>query len=119
MAYEDLRQQLEKEKEHLLKELEQLKTDIPPVGEPREGSPFGKKEEAAAETVEREKRIALENQLKALLAEVEHALEKFKTGKYGLCEFCGRPIDRARLEAIPHAALCVECKSRQAKTWKR
>lgn len=119
MTNEGLRQQLEREKERLLKELDQLKTANAPVGESREGSSFGKKEEAASETVEREKSMVLEAQLKTTLAEVEDALGKFKTEKYGACELCGRPIERARLEAIPHARLCLECKSKQSKTWRR
>jgi len=33
-------------------------------------------------------------------------------GTYGLCERCGNPIEPARLEALPHALLCLTCKRR-------
>lgn len=41
--------------------------------------------------------------LRAQLVEVEHALSKFETGTYGLCEHCGLPIPLARLRALPEA----------------
>ena len=44
----------------------------------------------------------------AELAEVEHALEKFDLGTYGICEVCGRPISLARLRALPEARYDVE-----------
>lgn len=44
----------------------------------------------------------------AQLAEVEHALAKFETNTYGLCEECGRPIPLSRLRAIPEARYDVE-----------
>jgi DnaK suppressor protein len=41
---------------------------------------------------------------------VERALAKIEAGRYGACERCGRPISPERLEALPWAALCIECK---------
>jgi RNA polymerase-binding protein DksA len=49
------------------------------------------------------------------LAMVEDALRRLEKGTYGICEKCGRPIDPARLEALPIAHLCVECKHRLEK----
>jgi len=109
------RSRLENERKRLMGELEQLKANIRPTSERREGSPFGKREEEAAESFEFEKRLALEKRTRGLLAEVEHALEKFDRGTYGLCENCGEPIDPARLEALPQAKLCLKCKAQQAK----
>ena len=48
-----------------------------------------------------------------LLYHIDQALEKIERGKYGQCETCSRPIGRNRLEAVPHARLCVECKSNE------
>ena len=45
---------------------------------------------------------------KAQLAEVDHALAKFDTGTYGICERCGRPIPLARLRVLPAARYDVE-----------
>ena len=46
--------------------------------------------------------------LQAQLEEVEHALAKFATGTYGICERCGRPIPLARLRVLPEARYDVE-----------
>ena len=110
-----LRFRLESERKHLTEELEQLKATGRPIEERREGSPFGKREEEATETLELEKRLALEERIRNQLTEVEHALRKFEEGTYGLCDNCGQPIDPARLEALPQANLCVSCKAQQAK----
>jgi len=109
---------LEDEQKQLTEELEQLEASIHPTDDRREGSPFGKKEEEATETSELEKRLALENRIGDQLAEVEHALQKFEKGTYGVCELCGKPIDPARLEALPQAKLCMNCKAQQAKSAK-
>ena len=118
VTYNELHQRLKQERERLTKELEQLKASAPPIGEIREGSPYGKKEEGAAEAFELEKRLALEKRTRESLAEVEHALEKFGKGTYGLCDMCGQPIDRQRLEVLPQVALCLSCKMRQTKNVK-
>ncbi len=113
-----LRSRLESEQKRLIKELEQSKASARPAEARREGSPFGKREEEATESFELEKRLVLEKRLKDLLAEVEHALHKFEEGTYGLCDICGQPIDPARLEALPQATLCLNCKAQQAKNAK-
>jgi DnaK suppressor protein len=110
-----LRSQLESEQERLAHELEQLKASVRPADERREGSPFGKREEEATETAELETRLGLEKRIRDQLAAVEHALSKFEKGTYGLCDICGQPIDPARLEALPQASLCLNCKANQAK----
>ncbi len=113
-----LRSRLESEQKRLIEQSEQLKASIRPAGERREGSPFGKREEEATESLELEKRLALEKRVREQLAEVEYALHKFEEGTYGLCDSCGQPIDPARLEALPQAKLCMNCKTQQAKNAK-
>ncbi len=105
------RARLENERARLLAELEQMKPVVPPSEERREGSPFGKREEEATEALELEKRLALEKRIREQLAEVEHAIQKFEAGSYGLCDNCGQPIVPARLEALPQASLCLKCKA--------
>jgi RNA polymerase-binding protein DksA len=110
------RSRLEQEQKRLTEELAQLTTNMRP--ERREGSPFGKREEEATESFELEKRLALEKRIKDQLADVEHALDKFDKGTYGLCDNCGQSIDPARLEALPQANLCLSCKTLLAKNAK-
>ena len=106
---------LKQEKARVLAELDQLKASTRPPTERREGSPFGKREEEATEVFELERRSALERRLNEALAEIEHALNKWEAGTYGLCDRCGQAIEPARLEALPQATLCLSCKARQAK----
>ena len=116
--YSKLRKQLEDEQKRLTEELEQLHSTASSSEERREGSPFGKREEEATETLELEKRLVLENRIRQELAGIEHAMDKFEKGTYGLCDSCGQPIAHERLEALPQASLCVNCKAQQAKNTK-
>jgi DnaK suppressor protein len=109
---------LETERKRLNDELSQMQTNASTAEERREGSPFGKREEEATETLELEKRLALENRIRQELAKVEHALEKIQSGTYGICDNCGKPIDPGRLEALPQAAVCMNCKALLAKNGK-
>lgn len=43
------------------------------------------------------------------LAATENALERIRTGQYGICERCGCNIPMARLNALPYATLCINC----------
>ncbi|HEX9039101.1 MAG TPA: TraR/DksA C4-type zinc finger protein [Ktedonobacterales bacterium] len=48
---------------------------------------------------------------RALERQIAAALERLDTGKYGICENCGKPINPRRLEALPYATLCVDCQA--------
>jgi DnaK suppressor protein len=61
-------------------------------------------------TEERAHLISVTRALRANLREVERALAKIDEGTYGKCERCGGPIAAERLEAIPWALLCIDCK---------
>ncbi|MDR2510079.1 MAG: TraR/DksA family transcriptional regulator [Spirochaetaceae bacterium] len=45
------------------------------------------------------------------LKSIEAALSRLVQGRYGLCVKCSRPIPKDRLEALPFATMCVECKT--------
>jgi DnaK suppressor protein len=66
--------------------------------------------DAGTFTFERERDLSLGNNIRDLLEKVGHALKRIDEGRYGLCERCGQPIDKARLKALPYATLCVRCK---------
>ncbi len=116
--FKRLRSRLKSERGRLIEELEQLKASANTTQERGEGSPFGKMAEEAAETLEFERRSALEKRIREQLAGVEHALHKFEEATYALCDNCGQPIDPERLEALPQASLCMNCKGQQAKNAK-
>ncbi len=43
------------------------------------------------------------------LAEVAAALNRIDRGTFGRCEGCGKPVSKARLDALPHARFCIAC----------
>ena len=67
----------------------------------------------ATEAFEQTVGVALQRKVDASLEQVERALAKLEDGTYGICENCGARIDRARLEALPHAVRCLSCQSRR------
>jgi DnaK suppressor protein len=73
-----------------------------------EGERLTEPMDAAEQTREQEDAVLFTNRDRALLGEVRHALAKFETGRYGLSEISGRPIELRRLEAIPWARTDAE-----------
>ena len=69
--------------------------------------------DAGAKTWEREQEIALADNAREMLRQNEHALERLDNGTYGVCESCGQPIGKLRLQAAPRATLCRPCKMKQ------
>jgi DnaK suppressor protein len=67
--------------------------------------------EGGTANVDRELDLHLSAQAQAAVEEIDAALAKIAEGTYGFCESCGNPVPKARLEALPHARLCVSCKS--------
>jgi RNA polymerase-binding protein DksA len=64
------------------------------------------------EMFEREKDLSIAERIEAELADVDRALKRIDEGTYGMCEACGRPIAKARLEVRPEARFCVEDQAR-------
>jgi RNA polymerase-binding transcription factor DksA len=86
--------------------------DEPGPGQHWEHSGYGDHQaDDATELFEREKEVGLGQSLRAHLQQVTHALARIEEGTYGQCERCGKPIARARLEALPEATLCIDCKA--------
>jgi RNA polymerase-binding protein DksA len=69
--------------------------------------------DAGAKTFEREHEMSLTYNARDLLAQNERAVDRIGQGTYGVCESCGQPIGKARLQAFPRATLCVICKQRE------
>jgi DnaK suppressor protein len=69
--------------------------------------------DAGAKTFQREHELALTQHARELLALSERALARMDDGTFGVCESCGQPIGKARLQAFPRATLCVTCKQRE------
>jgi len=71
--------------------------------------------ELATETIEREMDQSVVAHAETELAEIDAALVRLDQGTYGLCEECGRPINEARLDALPAARYCVEDQAKHSR----
>jgi RNA polymerase-binding protein DksA len=69
--------------------------------------------DAGTATFERERDLSIRNNIRDLIDQITRAIGRINEGTYGICERCGRPIDAARLKALPHALLCMDCKRRE------
>ena len=70
---------------------------------------YGSQAAAATQVFEQQRDLALRDRNEQHLAQVDAALVRLDAGTYGSCANCGRPIAAERLEAIPWAALCIDC----------
>jgi len=105
-----MRERLEAKRAELENDLADLTQAHPvAVGPIEANEPPSDFEEAAVDFDEMQKEQSLQVNQRALLTEVQQALERIENGTYGKCVNCGQPIPEKRLEAIPWAALDVKC----------
>jgi DnaK suppressor protein len=64
--------------------------------------------DAGTFTFERERDLSIENNVRDLLAKIDRALNRMDEGSFGICSRCGRPIEKARLKALPYVDLCLK-----------
>ncbi len=62
---------------------------------------------------EREKAFLFASREGRFLSYLDRALEMIDEGTYGYCQMCKEPISKVRLEAVPTAKLCVNCKQKK------
>jgi RNA polymerase-binding protein DksA len=67
--------------------------------------------DVASDDIDRKMIEAIGSQELKRLKLIDSALTRIKQGKYGLCMKCGKRIPQNRLEAIPYALMCIECKT--------
>ena len=108
---------MEKKKE-ILEELETLRDTMmdSTTGEyANESSMYSTHMEQGTDAMEREKTFLLASREGKFLNNLEDALVRIDKGEYGRCTVCGKLIEKERLEAVPHAQQCLECKLRSGK----
>ena len=66
----------------------------------------------ASPTLDREIDFTLEENSENVLRAIDQALARIENGTYGMCRTCGNPIAPERLEAIPYATQCIDCRRR-------
>jgi DnaK suppressor protein len=69
--------------------------------------------DAASITYDRELDFSLEENSEQVLKAIDASLQRINDGTYGICGNCGRQISPERLEALPYAELCIDCKRKQ------
>ena len=69
--------------------------------------------DTGTEMFDQEHHLAIATMMQVTVEQVDHALRRMDEGVYGVCEVCGKEIPLERLEALPHATLCVEDQARQ------
>ena len=111
---EELKLKLVKEKEDLEKMLGSFakKDSHSPGGWRTEMPKFngGHLEEESDEVEKYQNLLSQEASLENRFKEIEEALKKIKTGKYGICENCKKRIEIERLKTYPAAKTCLKCK---------
>jgi len=69
--------------------------------------------DSGTKTFEREHEMSLVINARDMVLQTERALERIENKTYGLCEDCGSPIGKARLQVFPRATLCMICKQKE------
>jgi RNA polymerase-binding protein DksA len=108
---------LEKKKE-ILEELSTLRDSMmdSTTGEyVSENSMYSTHMEQGTDAMEREKTFLFASREGKFLNYLEDALVRIEKGEYGRCTQCGKLIEKERLEAVPHAQQCLQCKLRMGK----
>ncbi|MBI4709354.1 MAG: TraR/DksA C4-type zinc finger protein [Candidatus Portnoybacteria bacterium] len=113
-----LKKDLEEDKEKVEKELESIaKKDGKVKGDYDTRFPdFGtaqSPDESALEVAAFESTLPVEYALEVKLQDINNALAKIKSGDYGQCEKCSKPIDEKRLEVMPEARTCTKCQKKK------
>jgi DnaK suppressor protein len=102
----ELHARLEQKRDRLRNQITALRVSegagTPPIDEPGTDAPEDTGD-MSVDLQQQDQTRATVIELRAALAEVEHALAKFEQGTYGQCEECDGPIPLARLRAFPEA----------------
>jgi DnaK suppressor protein len=104
-----LRASLEAERAELLGQVADLDAEAD-ISRWRDGGFDDDPADSGSANVERDRAQSLSTHARRILTAVERALHRMDEGTYGICDNCGTHIQRDRLEALPYATLCMECK---------
>ena len=108
---QDLQERLVDERNELQTQLLTIEEDTFAATQSDSSGDVGLDDESAdagTATFEREKDLSIENNVRDLLRKVDRALARIDAGTYGICERCGKPIEKARLKALPYVDLCIK-----------
>ena len=107
----DLRARIVEERGELQTQLATLEEDTFATTQSEMSGDVGLDDESAdagTATFEREKDLSIEQNVRDLLDKIERALKRIDDGTYGVCERCGKSIEKARIKALPYVDLCIK-----------
>jgi len=107
---EKMKEKLLAEKKEILQHLASTNSDFEKLLESGEGQDSI---DMASDDIDRKLLEALGSKNMNRITLIDNALARIEQNKYGLCISCGKKIPEARLEALPYALKCVECKSHE------
>ena len=111
MNIERFKQRLREKEIELQSEMERLGEEVRVSGQAEVGDPA----DAATSSQGISESLQEDTLTSQTLIQVQDALRRIEDGTYGKCIACGRPIEAARLEAIPWAQHCLEDQEKQEK----
>ncbi len=116
LPLEELQQRLIAEEQRLRHELYVLTSgdeSVTATGAVSEGGGMASDQADDASAIfQAERNRAIITHTQHLLGQVKEALARIDAGTYGKCTNCGRPIQPARLRALPYVALCIDCQTK-------
>ncbi len=105
---EKMEQELLKQRNTILASLAAQTEDLKKIVETTD---VGDDIDVASDVVDGKMLESLSAQDQNRLRLINNALDRIKQDKYGLCLKCGKEIPQERLEALPYAFMCINCKS--------
>jgi DnaK suppressor protein len=69
----------------------------------------------ASDSYDRELSLNIASEEQEVIYEIDDALKRMEEGKFGLCISCDKKIPQKRLNAVPYAKYCIQCKSKEEK----
>ena len=109
-------QKLVAERDRLQSELRAIDQELIRLGQSQsdEGAGVGNHmADEGSDAQEQETDMTVRVNIEEMLGEVQHALTKFESGDYGICEDTNEPIAVARLEALPYARYTVQAQEKR------
>jgi RNA polymerase-binding protein DksA len=114
---ERFRERLLEERKRVEAAIAYLHEETPGAVEDQVEEEFGTSDnhpaDAASVTLDREVDYTLQENSEQVLSDIDAALERIENGSYGTCGTCGKPISPERLEAMPWATQCIDCKRKE------
>lgn len=110
---EEVRDSLQAEISRLGEELQQAQDHLEQLREGQSAASGEDPIDSGTHAQEREGELSIVAHAEQTIRQCEEALTRLDAGTYGVCENCGGPVGKRRLQAFPKALTCIDCQKRQ------